>query len=75
VATFPDTLPADPVSPLFTRTSTAVTFAPGFFEEEKDGEGAFRWMGPQGGLRFEPADGPHYLELWILCEFTTCRRR
>jgi MoaA/NifB/PqqE/SkfB family radical SAM enzyme len=55
--------------PLYLRTSAPVVFADGFYDEERHGLDAFRWMRESGRLAFAPADVPRFLEVWVLSEF------
>src|SRR4029453_5103154 len=55
--------------PLYLATAAPVEFGDGFFPEERDRSGAFRWMAQRGELRFSPAPRMRYLELVFYCEF------
>ncbi len=46
-----------------------VELGDGFYAEERNGEGAFRWMGERGRLHFAPAPRERYLELTVYSEF------
>jgi pyruvate-formate lyase-activating enzyme len=65
------TLPAAPARslPPYLATAAPVEFASGFYDEEVDGLGRFRWMGLSGRLAFAPEPDARYLELWVLSEF------
>jgi sulfatase maturation enzyme AslB (radical SAM superfamily) len=55
--------------PLFVSTAAAVQYGGGFYAEEHDDTGAFRWMGPHAALVIEAADEPRFLEYWTFSEF------
>ena len=65
------TLPAAPARslPPYLATAAPVEFGTGFYDEEIDGLGRFRWMGLSGRLAFAPESDARYLELWVLSEF------
>jgi pyruvate-formate lyase-activating enzyme len=65
------TLPEAPARslPPYLATSAPVEFGSGFYDEEVDGLGRFRWMGLSGRLVFAPDAAARYLELWVLSEF------
>jgi MoaA/NifB/PqqE/SkfB family radical SAM enzyme len=55
--------------PPYLATAQPVGFGDGFYAEERNGEGTFRWMSERGRLTFAPADRERYLELKVYCEF------
>jgi MoaA/NifB/PqqE/SkfB family radical SAM enzyme len=55
--------------PLHLVSAEPVEFGDGFYAEERNGEGSFRWMGERGRLHFAPAPGERYLELTVYSEF------
>src|SRR5688572_17948538 len=55
--------------PPYLATASAVEYGDGFYLEENDRSGSFRWMAEAGELRFEAADRPRFLELVFYCEF------
>ncbi len=55
--------------PLFLATTAAVSYGPGFHEEEREDGQAFRWMTERGTVMFAPSPHPRFLELWALSEF------
>lgn len=55
--------------PSYLATTSPVEFGEGFFWEERDRSGAFRWMAERGCLRFAAAAAPRYLELTFYSEF------
>ncbi len=67
----PMTLPEAPARrlPPYLATAAPVAFGSGFFDEEVDGLGRFRWMGLSARLAFAPEPDARYLELWVLSEF------
>jgi MoaA/NifB/PqqE/SkfB family radical SAM enzyme len=54
---------------LHLATSEEVSFGSGFYDEERDGTQAFRWMGEQGVLVVSPDPEPRFLEGWLASEF------
>ncbi len=63
------------LQPLFVTTSAEVTFAEGFYKEERENGQPFRWMSERGTLTFVPAPVERYLELWTLSEFHDLSQR
>ncbi len=55
--------------PPYLATAAPVEYGEGFYSEERDRSGPFRWMAPEGVLRFAPAPRPRYLEMVFYCEF------
>lgn len=55
--------------PPYLATAAPVEYGPGFFWEETDRSGPFRWMDRRAELRFEPAPRTRYLEMVFYCEF------
>ena len=55
--------------PLYLSTAAPVEYGDGFYWEESDRSGPFRWMSASAEIRFEPVDRVRYLELVVYCEF------
>lgn len=55
--------------PPYLVTAEPAGFGHGFYAEERNGEGTFRWMSEHGRLAFAPAAGERFLELKVYCEF------
>ncbi len=55
--------------PPYLATAAAVEYGEGFYLEENDRSGSFRWMAENGELRFAAAGHLRYLELVLYCEF------
>jgi MoaA/NifB/PqqE/SkfB family radical SAM enzyme len=54
--------------PAYLAGAAPVGFGPGFYEEERNEEGAFRWMGEAARLDFAPAAEERWLELAVYTE-------
>ena len=55
--------------PPYLATASPVEFGEGFYWEESDRSGAFRWMSERGRLAFAAAPRPRYLEMVVYSEF------
>ena len=61
--------------PLHVATATEPSCEEGFYPEEGDGAGRFRWMSDRGVLRFDADAESRYIELWVLSEFHDLSQR
>ncbi len=61
--------------PRYLAAAAPVTFAEGFYAEEREGIDTYRWMGLSGRLSFEPSAAERYLELAPLSEFQDLSQR
>jgi len=61
---------AQRAAPPYLATSRPARFGDGFYGEEMDEGGPFRWMTVTGRLDLDPASNGSYLELQVLCEFS-----
>ena len=69
-------IPADArPDPLFVTTAAEASFGTGFYDEERDGAGVFRWMGERAVIDFAPDPEPRFLEYWTCSEFFDLSQR
>lgn len=61
--------------PAHLATAAAVEFGDGFYDQETNDHGPFRWMRERGRLDFEPAPEERYLELTVWSEFYDLSQR
>lgn len=56
-------------TPPHLKSLSSVGFEEGFYAEEQDDFGSFRWMTQRGSLNVEPQSKPAFLEFWAASEF------
>ncbi|HVT47068.1 MAG TPA: radical SAM/SPASM domain-containing protein [Vicinamibacterales bacterium] len=62
-------LPGQPESPVLPPPAPEVLFGDGFYEEEREDAGTFRWMQPHAVLHIPPDVSDRFLEFGVLSEY------